>query len=33
MDKLGTKGRKVEREVPLGRLGSTGQFSPTLLAT
>ncbi|OWZ67395.1 hypothetical protein AYX15_01540 [Cryptococcus neoformans] len=23
MDRLGTKGRKVEREVPLGRLGST----------
>lgn len=25
MDKLGVKGHKIEREVPLGRLGSTGQ--------
>lgn len=33
MDRLGTKGRKVEREVPLGRLGSTGQSPHTLLAT
>lgn len=27
MDKLGVKGHKIEREVPLGRLGSTGQSS------